>query len=213
MTRTRLARFLGMSEALRLGREKMLEPQDLPGRFGRVIKAVDHVLTAIEAEAVLAGGWAVWRHGYEGRQTNDVDVAIAANHVDEFLRVAAVSGFQVLKVPEGRWPKIIHRDTGIEVDLLAEGARPGLSTKLAPTTIPSPREMGADGFTLVYIQLPSLVELKLAAGRPKDESDVVALIRANPECVSDVRMHLTAIHADYVAAFDRLLAIANDPNA
>ena len=121
----------------------MLEPQDLPGRYGRVVKAVDHLLQVIGCPAVLGGGWAVWRHGYIGRVTQDLDIALPAERIDEFLRAAAVAGFDVLPVQPGRWPKIIHRDTGVEVDILPEGARPGTESRPAPTMIPHPEKMGA----------------------------------------------------------------------
>ena len=113
----------------------MLQPQDLPGRYGRVVQAVDRVLASAGCEAVLAGGWAVWRHGYVGRVTQDIDIALAANQVEEFLRVASVAGFELLPTPPGRWPKLRHKDTGVEVDILPEGGRPGSAAKPAPTTI------------------------------------------------------------------------------
>src|SRR5437667_5263734 len=91
-----LTEQLELADELLEGRERMLEPQDLPGRYGRVIRALDHVLQAVGGESVLAGGWAVWRHGFAGRLTQDVDIALAADRVDEFLRVAAVSGFELL---------------------------------------------------------------------------------------------------------------------
>lgn len=90
---------LELADLLQFGRGTMLEPQDLPGRYGRVIQALDRVLHAIGCEAVVAGGWAVWRHGYVGRVTQDVDIVVPADKVDEFLRVASVSGFEVLS----RW--------------------------------------------------------------------------------------------------------------
>lgn len=31
----------------------MFEPQDLPGRYGRVVRAIDRVLTACDCEAVV----------------------------------------------------------------------------------------------------------------------------------------------------------------
>lgn len=213
MTRTRLARFLALSEALRMGRDRMLTPQDLPGRFGRVIKAIDRVLAATGTEAVLAGGWAVWRHGFDARVTQDVDVAIAANRVDEFLRVASESGFQILPVPEGRWPKLVHRDTGIEVDLLAEGAQPGSADRPAPTRIPAPSLMGAAGPVLTYIRLESLVELKLAANRRKDAVDVVELIRSNQSRVSDICNHLAGVCPIYCDMFNKLVAEASNPDS
>lgn len=187
----------------------MFEPQDLPGRYGRVVHAVDHLLSAIGCEAVVGGGWAVWRHGYVGRVTQDLDVALPADRIDEFLRVASVSGFDV----PGRWPKMLHRDTGVQVDVLPEGARPGTASRPAPTTIPPPSAMGASGPALRYMSLPSLIELKLAAGRARDESDVVELIRANPSDLDALRRHLAAVHSDYLAAFETLAQRATEQGA
>lgn len=188
----------------------MLEPQDLPGRYGRVIKAIDRVLAATQSSAVVGGGWAVWRHGYDGRLTQDVDILLSADAVPEFLRVAAVAGFDVLPQVPGRWPKLLHKETQVKVDILPEGERPGTAARLAPTTLPHPAKLGATGVTLRYITLPGLIELKIAAGRTRDENDVIELIRANKTRLDEVRQHLASIHADYVSAFDRLIARAND---
>lgn len=200
-----LTQQLELAEQLRVGRTRMLEPRDLPGRFGRVIRSLELVLSATQIEAVLAGGWAVWRHGYVARVTQDVDIVLAADRIDEFLRVAEVSGFERLVVASGRWPKIRHKETDIQVDILPEGARPGVPSKLAPTTIPHPKQLGAVGSSLRYIQLPNLIELKLAAGRLRDEYDVAELIRENFDQVPSIRQHLSQVHADYVAAFDQLV--------
>ena len=155
----------------------MLEPQDLPGRYGRVVKGIDHVLKFSNCEAVLAGGWAVWRHGYVGRVTQDVNIVLAADRIEEFIGVASVSGFESIPVAPGRWPKLRHKETGIQVDLLPESGRPGTSSHPAPTTIPHPRLLGAEGSVLRYVVLPALMELKLAAGRARDDGNVVELIR------------------------------------
>jgi hypothetical protein len=188
----------------------MHHPQDLPGRYGRVVKAVDRVLQSIHCEAVLAGGWAVWHHGYVARVTQDLDVVIPADRLDEFLRVADVAGFDVLPTLPSRWPKLLHKDIGIEVDVLPEGGRPGTASRPAPTTIPHPSALGAEGEQLRYLTLEALVELKLAAGRARDESDVVELLRAKPERMEAIRRHLESVHADYVAAFDRLAQKARE---
>src|SRR5260370_14449625 len=122
VTLATLTERLELADELLARRAEMLDPQDLPGRYGRVVKAVDHLLQAIGCEAVLGGGWAVWRHGYIGRVTQDLDIALPADHIDAFLQAASVSGFEVLSVPPGRWPKVLHKDTGIQVDILPEGA-------------------------------------------------------------------------------------------
>src|SRR5262249_39824992 len=118
VTRAFLTEQLELADQLLAGRETMVDPQDLPGRYGRVVKAVDHLLQAIGAQAVLGGGWAVWRHGFLGRVTQDMDIVLAADRIEEFLQVAAVSGFEVLPQPEGHWPKVRHKDTDVKVDIL-----------------------------------------------------------------------------------------------
>jgi len=183
-----LTERLQLADALRLGRKAMLTPQDLPGVYGRVIKAIDRVLAAGGCQSVLAGGWAVWRYGYIGRVTQDIDITLAESQVDEFIRVATMAGFEALPTIEGRWPKLRHKDTNIEL-----------------TVIPHPKELGAEGNSLRYIQLPALIELKLAAGRARDDSDIVELVRANPDQVQTIREHLAVVHENYVEGFDKLV--------
>jgi hypothetical protein len=206
ITNEALSRQLELADALLAGRDRMLEPQDLPGRYGRVVRAIDQVLNACDCEAAVSGGWAVWRHGYVGRITQDVDIAVSHSSVDDFLQAASVSGFEVLSQPEGRWPKLRHRETGIEVNILPEGGRPGTASRPAPTTIPHPSKMGAACGTLKYITLPSLVELRLAADRLRDEAEVVELARENRDRLDEVRRHLETVHPQYVRRFDELLA-------
>jgi hypothetical protein len=210
LTSEALAQQLELADALLAGRARMLEPQDLPGRYGRVVRAMDQVLSACDCEAVVSGGWAVWRHGYVGRITQDVDIAVPQASIEDVLQAASVSGFEILAQPEGRWPKLRHRETGIEVDLLPEGGRPGTASRPAPTTIPHPSAMGAVRGALKYISLPSLVELKLAAGRLRDEADVVELARENRERLDEIRRHLQAVHPQYALRFDELLTQLDD---
>jgi hypothetical protein len=188
----------------------MLVPQDLPGRYGRVVKAVDHLLGVLGCEAVVAGGWAVWHHGYVGRLTQDIDIVLPKDRIAEFLRLASVSGFEVEPRAEGRWPKVRHKDTDIQVDILPEGGRPGTAARPAPTTIGHPSALGGTGPALRYIGLAALIELKLAAARARDEADVAELLRANPDQTSAIRSHLAAVHGAYVREFDRLAQRARE---
>jgi hypothetical protein len=153
-----------------------------------------------------------WRHGFVGRVTQDVDIALPKASLADFLQAAAVSGFELIAQPEGRWPKLQHRETGIEVDILPEGGRPGTVSRPAPTTIPHPNTMGAVRGMLKYIALPSLIELKLAAVSLRDEADVVELIRENRDRVDELRIHLQTVHPQYVARFDELQAQLDDPS-
>jgi hypothetical protein len=188
----------------------MQEPQDLPGRYGRAIRAIDRLLEIMKCPSVLGGGWAVWRHGFVGRVTQDIDIVLPADRIEEFLRVASFSGFEILPQLTGRWPKVRFKEADVKVDILPEGARPGTPSKMAPTTIPHPNTLGAQEGKLRYIRLPALIELKLAAGRVRDEADVAELVRANLDAIDQIRNHLTNVHADYVTAFDRLVERARE---
>jgi hypothetical protein len=199
-----------LNDQLVAGRERMFNPQDLPGRYGRVVRAVDHLLQVIQCEAVVGGGWAVWHHGFTERLTQDLDIALPATRIDEFLQAASVSGFTIVPHKQGRWPKLLHKETGVKVDILPEGARPGTASKPAPTTIPSPHAMGAQGPILRYMDLNSLIELKLAAGREKDRADVVVLLRANEQRIDAIRQHLAGVHPAYVTTFDGLVQSARE---
>jgi hypothetical protein len=208
-----LAEQIALADALLAGRETMLTPQELPGRYGRVVRAIDRVLQATSCDAIVGGGWAVWRHGFVNRVTQDIDIVLPTDRIDEFLQVAAVSGFQVLTSVPGRWPKLLHKETNVQVDILPEGERPGIPPRLAPTTIPSPQKLGAIVGTLTYVGINALVELKLAAARFKDKADVVEILRANMTEIASIRAHLELVHSLYVELFDALLEEARRDDA
>jgi hypothetical protein len=71
--------------------------------------------------------------------------------------------------------------------------------------------MGAVRGILKYISLPSLVELKLAAGRLRDEADIVELVRENRDRIDELRRHLQAVHSQYAARFEELLTHLDEP--
>jgi hypothetical protein len=70
--------------------------------------------------------------------------------------------------------------------------------------------MGATVGPLRYMALPSLIELKIAAGRLRDDGDIGELVRANPDQVETWRQHLSTVHPDYVQRFDDLVKRARE---
>jgi hypothetical protein len=145
--------------------------------------------------------------------TQDIDIVLPYASIDDFLQAAGVSGFEKLAQPTGRWPKLRHRETGIEVDILPEGGRPGTATNPAPTTIRHPESMGAVRGMLKYITLPALIELKLAAGRLRDEADVMELARENQHRIDEIRNHLASVHPRYADRFEGILQQLDDTPA
>ena len=155
------------------------QPRDLPGRYGRVVASLERLLSAVGTQAVVAGGWAVWKHGFAGRVTQDIDIVVAHEAIDSLLIAAAFAGFQVLEIRPGRWPKLVHKETGIEVDLMPEGGIPGIPSNLGPTPIAHPINYGSELGQLRYITLAGLFELKLGSYRVKDRADLVELLKRN----------------------------------
>ncbi len=205
-----LAEQLGIGDQPLEARDTLTEPEDLPRRYRRVVRAIEHVLMVCNIGAVVGGGWAVWRHGYVARLTQDIDIARPQDRIDEFIRAASVAGFDALPRQPGHRPKLLHRDTKVQVVILPEGGRPGSAANPAPTTIPHPDQMGAQPGRLRYMGLPSLVVLKLAAGRSRDETDVIELLLVNPDRISSLREFAAGIRPDYAAKFDVLAKRAGE---
>jgi len=185
-------------------------PRDLPGRYGKTIKDLERLLLAADALSVVAGGWAVWRHGYAGRVTEDVDIVVAKKDIDRLQELASSFGFDFFVPPPGRWPKMSHRTTGIDVDLLPEHGIPGIPSRPAPVAIGNPQRYQAVSGSLVFIPLHGLIELKLGAGRAKDIADLVELIKVHQSDLVSLLEHLATIHSSYVERFSELIRQADE---
>jgi len=199
-----------IGEELRYINAAESKPEDLPGRYGRTIADLKRLLQAIDALSVVAGGWAVWHHGYAGRVTEDVDIVVSQDSIKDLQRHATTFGFDFLPPPEGRWPKLFHRETGIDVDLLPEGGIPGTASNPAPVAIRSPQNYGASQRSLPYISMAGLVELKLGAGRAKDIADLIEIIKMHPDRIQELKEHVTEIHTSYGPKFVQLVQQAHE---
>ena len=189
------------------------QPRDLPDRYGRVVASIERLLAAVETQAVVAGGWAVWRHGFAGRVTQAIDIVVARKAMESLLNVAALTGFQVLEIRPGRWPKLVHKETGIEVDLMPEGGIPGIPSNLGPTPIAHPRSYGAELGQLRYITLAGLFELKLGSYRAKDRADIVELLKQNWDCQLELTQSLNTIHPILATRFAQCVQEAKNEEA
>ena len=127
-------------------------------------------------ELVLIGGLAGIVHG-AARATYDVDVVYARSPENVERLAAALGPLQpyLRGAPPGlpfRWdPATIRRGLNFtlttsagDVDLLGEVAGGGTYDELVPFT----EKVEVFGRTLLCVTLPKLIELKRAAGRPRD---------------------------------------------
>lgn len=146
--------------------------------FGRAVKpdlpAVDSALVALRdllASAgtayVVVGGVAVVHHGYV-RTTRDIDLIVEASDGSRLESILGGAGFERLRV--NRWR---HQASGVEVDLLFAGDP---IPPAAKRRYPAPGAVARSPREGDIVDLPPLLELKLAAARHQDLADVVGLL-------------------------------------
>ncbi len=144
--------------------------------------AADRLARQLEALAIpyaICGGLAVTAHGHR-RTTMDVDVLLTADGLRRFKEAALGRGWIEASAGSRSVRDVEHRT---RVDFLIAGCAPGDGV---PRGVRFPDPAGntvtLDGKQ--FLDLPRLVELKLASGlsapdRPRDFDDVIQLIRAN----------------------------------
>jgi Nucleotidyl transferase AbiEii toxin, Type IV TA system len=144
----------------------------------RALRKIARRLDELGIPYALAGGMAMFFHGYR-RFTEDVDILVTPEGLKEIHERLEGLGY----VPPFQGSKQL-RDTesGVRIEFLVSGAYPG-DGKPKPVAFPDPAEAGTIIEGVRCLQLPRLVELKLASGmtnpgRLKDLGDVQQLILA-----------------------------------
>jgi hypothetical protein len=122
----------------------------------------------------VVGGMAVFAHNHR-RATNDVDILLTPDGFAEFRKQFVPGDYGT--VP-GRARRFVDVANEVTLDVLVTGSFPG-SGQPGPIAYPNPEEVSEKIGKLRVVDLPTLVQLKLAARRYQDFADVVALIRAN----------------------------------
>jgi hypothetical protein len=167
---------------------------------GKEHKTLRRVVQNLEKAGIayaVMGGMAVNAHKYE-RTTNDVDVLITEQGLDDFIRRFVPKSYDAIP---GRPRRILDRRNQVTIDFLVTGLFPG-SGKPGPIPFPDPvrvRELIQD---IQFVGLPTLIELKLLARRYKDFGDVVELIRSNHLDESFQHTLHQAVHRDYIECLE-----------
>ena len=145
----------------------------------------------------IVGGMAVNAHRHS-RTTKDVDLLLSGDGFAAFRKLVATGEFD--PVP-GRSRRFADRETGVAFDILVTGQFPG-SGATGPIAFPEPASVAQEIDNLRVVDLPTLVQLKLAARRYQDFADVVGLIRENrlDESFGE-RLHLS-VRTDYLLCLD-----------
>jgi hypothetical protein len=146
-----------------------------------VFLAMRKIATRLEGLGIpysVLGGMAMFHYGLR-RFTEDVDLLVAKDDLRRIHDEVVGLGY----VPAHRLSKHL-RDTelGVRIEFLTTGDYPG-DGKEKPVAFPRPEEVAVEAGGIRYVNLPTLVDLKLASGmtgsgRLKDLADVQELIKA-----------------------------------
>jgi hypothetical protein len=145
----------------------------------------------------IVGGMAVNAHRY-GRTTDDVDVLLTREGFAEFRRLFVPTTYG--KLPK-RSKRFIDPANGVTFDILVTGLFPGTG-KPGPIAYPDPAAVSETIEKIRVVDLPMLIQLKLAARRHQDFADVVNLIRVhNLDESFQTQLH-PAVHRDYMECLE-----------
>ncbi len=143
----------------------------------QALRKITHRLSELGIPYAVVGGMALFFHGYR-RFTDDVDILVTREGLAELHRRLTGLGY----LPPFTGSKHL-RDTenGVSIEFLVTGDYPG-DGKPKPVAFPDPSGATVEVDGIPLLQLPRLIELKLASGitnpgRLRDLSDVQELIR------------------------------------
>jgi hypothetical protein len=145
----------------------------------------------------IMGGMAVNAHKYQ-RTTRDVDVLLTPQGFEEFCRRFVPKSYA--RVP-GRARRFIDQANEIFLDVLITGRYPGRGIP-GPIAFPDPAEVAETIEKFDFVDLLTLVQLKLAARRHRDFGDVVELIRFNNLDESFAEGLHPSIRRDYIECLE-----------
>lgn len=157
---------------------------------GAVYETLRRIVARLDELGVsyaVAGGMALFAHGLR-RFTEDVDILVAAEGLAAIHQALEGRGY---RPPYEGSRNLRDSETGVRIEFLVTGQFPG-DGKPKPVAFPSPAEVSWEQSGIRYVNLPTLVQLKLASGqthvgRLKDLADVQELIKtlALPESFAD----------------------------
>ncbi len=145
----------------------------------------------------LMGAMAVNAHGAE-RTTKDVDILLTPEGLSRFRDELAPGAFD--QVPN-RPRRFVDRKNGVGVDVLLTGNYPGRGGP-GPFAFPDPADVGQMIKKIRVVNLPQLIQLKLAARRYYDFGDVVFLIRVHNLDESFAEQLHPSVRSDYVECLE-----------
>jgi hypothetical protein len=141
------------------------------------LRKIGKQLSDLGIPYAVAGGIALFRHGYR-RFTEDLDIVVAKKDLKQIHKQLEGRGYLP---PFTRSKNLRDTELGIKIEFLVTGEYPG-DGKPKPVAFPDPSAVNFEHDGICFVNLPTLVEMKLASGmtgaeRHKDLVDVEELIK------------------------------------
>lgn len=142
----------------------------------KTLRRLAQRLQELDIDYALAGGMAMYMHGYR-RFTEDVDFLVTAENLAKIHKELEGRGY-VRPFEESK--NLRDAETRVKIVFLVTGQFPGTG-KPGPVAFPNPKDVSQVLDNVRVINLPTLMQLKLASGqspdRLKDLGDAQELIR------------------------------------
>ena len=147
------------------------------GAVQDALQRITKQLNELGIPYAIAGGMALFRHGYR-RFTEDVDILVTREGLKAIHH--ALEGRGYIR-PFAKSKSLRDTEAGVKIEFLLTGDFPG-DGKPKQVQFPDPASVTIELDGIKYLNLPALVELKLASGmtgadRIKDLADVQELIK------------------------------------
>lgn len=143
----------------------------------RTLTRIAERLDALGIPYAVVGAMAMFVHGYR-RFTEDVDLLVTAEGLRAIHDQLAGRGY-LAPYPGGR--NLRDTESGVRVEFVVTGEFPG-DGRPKSVSFPAPEDASTDIGGIRYVDLPELIEMKLASGisspgRLRDLADVQEMIR------------------------------------
>lgn len=141
------------------------------------LRKIARRLQEIGVPYAIAGGMALFEHGLR-RFTEDVDLLVTGEGLRKIHDTLEGAGY---RPPFEGSKNLRDAESGVRIEFLVAGQFPG-DGKPKPVAFPEPGPVSVERDGIHFLNLPTLIELKLASGmtnpqRSKDLSDVQELIK------------------------------------
>lgn len=141
------------------------------------LRKITRRLGGLGIDYAIVGGMALFHHGHR-RFTEDVDLLVTKEGLK--LIHAELEGLGYVPPFKGS-KQLRDAELGVKIEFLITGDFPG-DGKPKPVAFPDPAKVSFDADGIRYLNLETLIELKLASGmtnpgRIKDLGDVIELIK------------------------------------